>query len=352
MSATQPGWQQRETRGREFLPVFGALSLAVLASGLLGLIVYGMGHRLAGSEPRESFARATLPSDLPVALAGTILQIGAQPTWAQAFATLLDLARRGIVAIEEAPLGRWRQTEFVLRLHQPRASLRPHERGFTELIFLGKSGWEDHVKLSSVRPHIASHWKRFREPVKDELRSAGLVDPAREGTRRVLRNLGIVLVLVGGLGLVIAAIAIEQFGPWMLLVPASLEVVGISALIMGTTFSPLSENGAWAASAWRGFARHLKELSHGPQPPPDPNLFERYLPYAAAFNLGTRWVKMFVKKGQPAALPPWFRALSDSGHDSGAAFTAFIASTSGAAGGGSVGGGGGGAGGGGSSGAH
>ena len=101
---------------------------------------------------------------------------------------------------------------------------------------------------------------------------------------------------------------------------------------------------------WKGFQKYLKEVVKGREPAWDLQLFANYLPYAAVFGLAEGWAKAFQKRGG-AEIPPWFRAVTDSGDGGLASFIAMTSAAHATGSGGAGGAGGGGAGGGGGSGA-
>ena len=133
----------------------------------------------------------------------------------------------------------------------------------------------------------------------------------------------------------------------MAAVPFLLAMV---AFVMAGAYSSLSDEGAREAARWRGFQEYLKDVVKGREPAWDLKLFERYLPYAAAFGLAEGWAKAFRQRGG-AEIPSWFHAAADSGDGSMAAFVAMTASAHSAGSAAAGGAGGGGAGGGGGSGA-
>lgn len=95
--------------------------------------------------------------------------------------------------------------------------------------------------------------------------------------------------------------------------------------------SALSDEASQQALLWKGFADHLKAATKG-QEMITPELFEAYLPYAAAFGLAEPWVKYFQKRGV-TELPAWFHALAAAGDEGMAAFAAMITASHAADGG-------------------
>jgi uncharacterized membrane protein len=117
-------------------------------------------------------------------------------------------------------------------------------------------------------------------------------------------------------------------------------------LVVAATISTLSIQGIRVSSAWNGFMGSMQNITRQRDPGVSPDLFERYLPYAAGFGMATEWAKTFQGiAGVP--IPAWFQALQSSLDDGSfgaiiSAVTAADASASvanGADGGGASGGG-------------
>ncbi len=95
---------------------------------------------------------------------------------------------------------------------------------------------------------------------------------------------------------------------------------------MVTAFiSPLSEEGLRQAVAWKSFSNYLRNVTRGREIVPSPDVFERYLPYAAAFGMATEWTKYFQKMSD-MSVPGWFKGLQSSVEDG--SFAAILAAVS------------------------
>jgi len=101
--------------------------------------------------------------------------IGAQPAWPNALATLFDLARRGVLRIEESPERKWyRPRDFNIVLSEQAVGLRPHELGLLELLFATGTGpaasvspsTELRTRISEVGRRLTGLWELFAEPLK------------------------------------------------------------------------------------------------------------------------------------------------------------------------------------------
>jgi hypothetical protein len=351
--AAPPRWQARAASARAAMPGFLAAAGAALAVGLVWLWVLWVRARRHGTAAGVVPACAsTLPSDLAPALAGALAAADGRPNATQALGTLFDLARRGIVTITESPDKRWyRGRDFDVRLQDPTPpGLRPHEEGLRALMFTARQGPVEMVKVSELGRRLASQSKQFTEPLTAELSAASLIDPQRKATARRFLVIGVILLLTMLPLAALGALLVTKYGGWPFLLAAVAFLLSMAAFIMAAAYSPLSDEGAREAARWRSFQAYLKDVIKGRDAAWDLNLFERYLPYAAALGLAEGWAKAFQKRGG-AEIPAWFRAVTDSGDGNMAAFIAMTHATSSAGASASGGAGSGGAGGGGGSGA-
>jgi uncharacterized membrane protein YgcG len=346
---TLPAWQARSAQAQLSAPYFGRAAIAILLLGALGLVVLWNRHPRPARE-KSAFRPTMPPGDLSPAIAGTLNGTGAQPVWANALAMMFDLARRGVLRIEESSQRTWyRQHDFVISLLSSPSDLRPHEAGLLRVLFENKGMMATSVKLSDLRNRLASRLKWFNNPLKEEMRMAGFLDAQRGRMRNAFFLSGVLLIAVTVAATILAAVLFNRFEGWSFLISGSLFLLSMAAIIMGAVYSPLSDRGAQEAARWQGFYEYLRDVTKGKEPAWDLRQFERYLPYAASYGLAEKWAKAFQRRGG-AEIPAWFHALATAPDQAMASFAAFAAishstgSSGGAGGGGAAGGGGSGAG--------
>ncbi len=301
----------------------------------------------------RQMTRTEPPTAHPPAL-GVKLAGGSMP----ALAALFDLARRGVLRIDETP-SRWGR-KFVLHRQSGRdegiSPLRPHEQGLLAAMFGTKAGLAESIDLNKAGQQLAYRQRQFNEPLDAELLAAGLLDGARRARRQrlivvtvIALVLGVLMapaaLLVGGAlfsnrtwaGLPLAAIAVG--------IGAGLTLAGLAGILVAVSYPTRTAEGEEAAAAWRGFGDHLKKVAGGQAEFLRDADFEAYLPHAAGFGLAERWAKRYRKQAD-VPIPAWFSALSTD--DGSAAFIAVMAATNSSVGSSSAGGAGGASGGGGS----
>ncbi len=348
-----PAWQAAQQERSQYtqpaLAIGLGAGLLTLLLACVWLLAYARRFRRpAPSQPGAPLRRTEPPSPAPPAFAAKLMGSG-NP----ALATLFDLAQRGALRIDEQA-SRWGRS-FTLHREPNPGVLRPHEHGLLDALFQSKHRLEDELSLSKVGTRLGSHQKLFNKPLDEEMALAGLLDTERQAQRGRLVAAGVLAMLLGGVGfgagMVWGAVSSDN-AQWSVLPfaaalaggGAGLFIAGLLALIVSATLSTWTEPGEREAADWKSFAAYLKDVTKGKDDLLDATRFERYLPYAAGFNLGEAWVKRYEKQSGFAA-PPWLQALHAD--DSSAAFVAVMvashssfSSSAGAAGGGGASGGG------------
>lgn len=344
LTTTTPSWQAREQiqaeRTRQTMPAFLAASLAALAGGGAGLWLF---QRRTQPEPLAGLDTASssplVPSGLPPAGAAALLSANGQPPVAGLTGTLFDLARRGVLYIEEIPKkGLFSSRDFEIRLQQLE-ELRPFEQSLLEMLFktpVLQPGLSASLKHEAER--LAQNWQKITPQVTDDLLTAGQLDPGRRQSRQRWLIVS-VLAMIAALGLLVGLIVLSgELGRWVVLIGGVLLVLSVAWIILAAGLTPLSDQGRLEAARWKAFRDYLKDIARGREPATRPDQFEHYLPYAAAFGFAPKWARFFQKQGV-AEVPGWFHPLTSDGSEM-AAFIGMVDSTSASAGDGGAGAGG------------
>ncbi len=336
-----PQWQRDQARAVAQAPYWGAAAAAVVAAGLASLVAAY--RRASPTRPRHPLTLDSPPERLAPALAGALTSSVVSPSWSLALGTLFDLAGRGVLEIVELPDKKWyRRHEFAIRRRQHGEDLQGHEQGLLSLLFERKGVWKSELRLKELqRAATGSRWKRFAEPLKSDLKAAGLVSQARLQARRRFWQIGVAFILLGLVVVLPLVVLAPTPGPWPILVFFALLLVGVAWTVAGSILNPLSDEAAARAAEWARFFAYLKQITRKKHPLVAED-FGRYLPYAATAGQLANWARRFEKEGV-GEIPPYFSALSVSPADSMAAFAAMAASST-AAGSSSAGGAGAGAG--------
>lgn len=289
-----------------------------------------------------SFTVMSPPDTLAPALAGSLVGSGNLRV-----GMLLDLARRGVVRIEEVRTGMLKTRRFQVVLAHAPTGLAPHEKTLLERLYRPGA---DTVRLHEFLTRPVGDLGR---EIRSELLAMGLLDQSRlQARKRLLVGGGLgfaaaIAILLAGIacsakGIALAGSALVVFG-------AGTIVTGLALLTFAAVQSVSTEAGALETARWKAFARYLKQVARRQTAVPPPGDLDKLLPYAAVFYVMAPILKRQAREGG-LALPPWFQAMQDTdSSDALIAFTSACDTSSASAGG--DGGGGGGASGGGSSGA-
>lgn len=306
-----------------FIPLLGAL-------GVL-LLWFTRGRDPAvGSVPPELDAP---PSDLPPAVAGTVVDEHADVQ--DVIATVLDLAARGILSIQETrdPELAGSQRDFEMTLLQSEAAgLRPYERTVLDSFF----SHGNPVRLSRLGAWFHESIPLLQQALHREAAQAGFFVDDPEAVRRRYQRIGTLLIVAG---LALGAVACSAAGAyadavwWPFL---GLALTGGMVRFAGRRMPKRTSAGALEAARWRAYARFLAKapaealtqraagttLVRQDRPiggvtstgdaltrPQDleqsRDVFERQLPYAVALGVDRTWVQKFATIGTPA--PRWLQ---------------------------------------------
>jgi uncharacterized membrane protein YgcG len=335
---TLPAWQHQATQPasagntmRTLVPVLAGIWLFLaFAAILLGA--------LRRWEQRSQTPRwSQPPAVLPPAIAAALVAQGSRQGWSALLATLFDLARRGVVRVEEVRKGgAFRGREFVFHRERETDELRPHEQELLNRLFLTRRGPRSQISSREL-PSIAGRSRGFASSVEQELLDAGWLDPENRRRGNSTRWLAVAIFLAGWIALLPASSMADVAALLSVMVGIALQVGGAALWLLSFRYSRLTEEGQMASRRWAGFSLHLSDAARG-RTNIDAADFEVLLPYATAFGMSVPWVRRFQKRGgiQP---PAWFTPLADPDQGGYDAFAALVSdsSSAGAAGDGGAG---------------
>jgi uncharacterized membrane protein YgcG len=349
--------------------------LLLLVGAALALIWWvGRDRRARGSAVDVAFAEGDVPDErvpvfhhdeTPVEFAppdglrpgqiGTLVDFKANPL--DVTATLVDLAVRGYLTIEEVPHEEHRRVHdwTLTRKDKADSDLLTYE----QLLLTGLFSDGDSVAVSELRYKFADRMRKVQEALTKDATDRKWFAKRSSVLRASFACLG-VLVIIGGVALTIALAALTHAA----LVAIPVIIAGI-VLLIGSRYVPRRTAQGYAVLRHvDGFRRFIDESEkERARFAEQKNLFSEYLPYAIVFGATKKWAHAFEGlDGEPPDTSTWypssgvFNALVFSSAIDGftvttaGTLTSVPASTSGSSGfsGGGFSGGGGGGGGGGS----
>jgi hypothetical protein len=322
-----PAWQRHQIEVAETARTWIIAGFIVIVGGFVLLFFVHQRYDPPARDFSTTAHWAMPPDALPPVIAGVVLANGS-PRVEHAMAALVSLAERGELRIDEQGrlLG---QRQFTITRAGARRPMSPYEEKLLEIIFDGEDGT---VSLGKARNRLMRQFRKFKTALEPVMQAAGLLDEDRRAVRRRFAQIATACLISAGVTAFALALMVERFGPWSMLIPAALAVVGVSALICFAAHTPLSNEGIQRARGWRGFRRHLRDIARDREPAPSDAVARQMLPYAIALGLAHSWAS-YLKKHRSAA-PDWFRAVAATDGDSAVAFSTFVASGGAHAGGG------------------
>ena len=266
-------------------------------------------------------------------------------------ATVINLAVQGCIKITEVPGGFLKRKDYELSLQRYDATkLKSYETTIlTQLFTTLKPGQT--VKISGQRNQFYEIIEDVAAAGREVLNGQGLLDKAGSTWKIALMILAAVVAYAG-----VQLFAENDQSPSWALILTGL-VIFIFALLMDRR----TVEGAKAYWELRGFKQYIKKVDkHRMKFYEQENIFEKYLPYAVAFGLTSKWIKacrrLYAAQNLPMVMPLWYVGGADfnvSNVDSAISslssqMGSSLASSPSSSGGGGFSGGGGGGGGGGS----
>jgi uncharacterized membrane protein YgcG len=307
----KPSWQAAYDRERAYKDKWQPLvSLLILALSALmsigGVLFVVVRYQSRGRDPQALVVPEYLtdpPSEERPGIVGVLLDERADMK--DIMATLLDLARRGYVVIEQEEkgglAGMFGSSEFTFhRTGEISADLRPFEQSLLRGLFPGD---RDKTTLSQLRNKFYKHIPTIKKQMYDELVQQGYFKRSPETTRALWTWGGVALIAVAAVTFWLS-LAATLISPVIMCLPLSVGVIGLSMAIVGQFMPAKTVKGAQEAAQWRAFRRYLDNLENYGGVQEAAQKFELALPYAVAFGIQSE----LVRKLTPAltSMPGWY----------------------------------------------
>jgi uncharacterized membrane protein len=278
-----------------------SLMMAVLAPVATYLSWYRWGR-----DPRAEIVPTYLPeppSDLPPGLVGTL--VDEQANTRDVLATIVDLARRGYLRIEEVGEddgSGYSTSDFLYtKLYKPTDDLYEYERYLLQKLF---AGGKERL-LSDLKESFYSYNEHIKKLMYETVTEKGLfvANPRLVRGKWIGIGVGVIALslLFGCLGTVILSVITDTaillaFGP---------GILGIGFLIIAYFMPKKTQKGADEAAKWKAFFTYLKNIGEYTDLEKAADLFERYLPYAIAFGINKAYIRQWEPVQQVSA-PQWY----------------------------------------------
>lgn len=311
------------------------------------------------------------PDDLRPAEVATLLRQRGSP--ADLAPTVVDLAVRGYLRIEETkavailPSLFGANKDYLLHLvksAQGDASLSPYENALLDAIFgAGAAPPAEALVSALAKDQFYLRVQEMQKAVLDGLTQRGYFDADSRRLQGKLVLAGVLLLFLGPfIGPLISVVTgfagLATLAVSLVFLIPSIMLCGVMSLVFGVFMMRWTDQGHLAAWQARGYKEFIGAVEKYRAPWMETqDVFEKTLPYAMAFGLGSRWAKAFETLQlkppqwyQGAALGVWSPVSFERSLSSWSTAIGAVASPrssgSGSGGGGFSGGGGGGGGGG------
>jgi len=322
--------RERQTLARAFslTPVTGAASLVIL--GLLGgSAVWAVARRgrdeqylglTPGLEPgtgqqvgtgRVPWLRRppvavqfTPPEGLRPGQLGTLIDERANVI--DVTATIIDLAVRGFLRIEEVEETGWRRGgdwRLVMIWPAPVEELRDYEMTLLKAIFDERQD----VLLSELRQHFRSDLQRVQSLLYQDVTRNGWFRGNPSTVRARWQIYGFLLTAAGaGLTWLLAQTWQTRYG----LVGLAVVVCGLVLLGLSSRMPARTPKGTAMLAQAKGFRTYLETAEANQiKFEEGEDIFSRYLPFAIVFGVAERWAKVFADlaaSGVQVVTPNWY----------------------------------------------
>ncbi len=322
IAANPPAWQiaadQRAAEKEKQDEHNNILNLFFLGIGLLGAIgggagLYGLWY-MRGRDPHTGLVADFIPNppdDLPPGAAGTLIDETADQQ--DIVATLVDLGRRGVLKIEETAGGtsEYGGRDFQLTLLKPDAKVASFEDELIRTIFGTSPETGASVQMSSIKTQFDNAQAQIKSDLYDELVRRKYFLKSPEETRRNWKVIGgVALAADFGLCVILSAAA----GGAILWTLPIFVIAGlaIAILVIAKAMPRKTVEGADAAAKWEAFKRYLDDIEKYEKLDEAKGVFDKYLPFAVAFELERSWVNKFAAVNAP--VPEWYGTPYPAGY--------------------------------------
>ncbi|GAA3815362.1 DUF2207 domain-containing protein [Cellulomonas soli] len=257
-----------------------------------------------GREPVS--VQFTPPDDVRAGEVGTLVDEVADPV--DVTATLVDLAVRGYLRIEEVPRSNPKKKVkdwTLVRLRESGPELLPFEATLLAEVFEGRAA----VKLSDLRTTFASSMSKVQDLLYKHVTAVGWFTADPKAVRRRWLVAGF-LFLVPGVLLTIATAGVPVQVPGAAWLGIAVVVVGVVVMLSAKAAPARTPAGTAVLAQALGFRRYLATAeAEQIRFEEGVDIFSRYLPFAIAFGLTDRWARVFSElaaRGAVLPQPTWY----------------------------------------------
>jgi len=246
----------------------------------------------------------TEPPDAPPGVLGTLIDETADMQ--DVVATLVDLARRGVLTMKEKPVealgGALTITDWTFAPGENfgKVALRPFEQKLVDALQLNQG----ERALSSFRNNFYARLPELQNALYEEMVREGYYNHAPNTTRSTYQSLAIAVAVIAALAFCASIALLGGLTDYAICLPIALGVTALAFFLIAKNMPARTRKGADMRMRAEAFKRYLQNIEKYTDVKESKDLFEKYLPYAIAFGLEHSWTKKFAAVDAP--MPPWY----------------------------------------------
>jgi hypothetical protein len=225
------------------------------------------------------------PEDLPPALLGVL--VDERMDARDIGATVVHLARRGVLTVERIPTGRWRSPDWRIRYDRSAPTvLHPYERTLLEGWFERRS---NEVRFSTLQRPMVSIVLRMQRTMDDEVMERGWFMDRLDATRQAWRDFSF-RAMVAAYLLQVLMIG----GSDIAIVTTPLPVGALLLFVFRGNMGRRTPRGHALTTRALGFRRFILDAEPRRAAFAEAaGAYYDYLPYAIAFGATRQWARKF-----------------------------------------------------------
>ncbi len=311
VQAQPPAWQAADDAQRAAVEKWGPVfDLGFLALGILlffggPLAVYLLWYTRGRDAPAGAVSDyiSEPPSDLRPGVVGTLIDEKADME--DILATLVDLAQRGAIHIEEVNnpgfFGIGSGRDFIYHLRDATVAQKPYEKTLLSKIF----GASSQRKLSDLREQFYTVLPTLKNELYDELVQAGYFPSSPDKTRKLYMGLGVAFAILSAVFGFFLLMLTGLYSGMAICPTISLVITGIGLIFVGRHMPRKTRAGAEEAARWQAFKRYLQNIEKYGDLDEAKEKFDKFLPFAIAFGIEKNYLRQFEKIPNMTA-PAWY----------------------------------------------
>jgi len=303
----QAAYEEEQNWNEQSRPIanlaLAGIGIFLLIASVVGVYVVWL---LSGRDPDVGPVPEYLtepPSDLPPGLAGTLVDESADLQ--DIMATLVDLARRGVVDMEEHDKRLFGISVSKTFTFHKRGDFSGNLRGYESILVRELFGSGMSKDLDDLKDRFYSAVPKIQDALYKEAVKEGLFPVSPKSVRARYLGLGIVgIIISAALFVCVGAAFIDRVDtllcPFVALGVGSLALIGVSSRMPAK-----SRKGAEENAKWKAFRVYLERADKIRDVGEAATQFEKYLPYAIAFGLERSWINKFARVPD-VPMPRWY----------------------------------------------